>query len=818
MGDRAKEGISINTGLLALGNVISALGDESRKVSHIPYRDSRLTRLLQDSLGGNSQTVMLACVSPADINYTETLNTLKYANRARNIRNRATVNQEMGEADRLKAQITRLKEELRGSEDFLRAVNDEMDALKREVVSLNGHMANMASELAQVKCERDMLRAQGSKNATTNRSDTNDDDDGHNLLVEYAQTIEKLRLELQQQQQQQQKMQEQHQQMQQQQMQRVIPLPTPAQTPVDEDDSATLVGSSTSREQPRKDDITNTPMTRKKRHSYRFGSKRCSLRSRRRLSTNVPPKSPRVERRGSGSAVERLLQQTRTVITAERAFLKACDQEDSVLNFADSFPGNDHVIPIRTRRNSNNLHHQQQQRRASTMTADLIQKFRASIDAKQQLLEALERTETQRAEAAASAGDLAVKKNAAATQYKRDLADQRAQYESRIKKQAQELQAFKRKHSQAVSAAETARNKSNQIIMNLKTKLEKTSQERKKLLKRHKQEADKARERGALYEKEIQKLKRNETKANTMRGRLERDVAMHKANAKRAAEQHTQAAAQLKQVASLLRKVLQHNPSAAPMLAKAIACASVAGGAPATSTAMRRRSSSNGGKPLAPVHQRVAHKHQLLRRAIALHAQKYGHDDLLTDLKKQRERLASEQKELLAERAIVLEDERSRLGPDATLDASVPQYMDDRIDTITARLDYLLHQIAFLETHKSEDTWVDENPTFLPLQPGEDALVAYEIARSLLRSLDPEEAKLTSEILLEDIIQLKRQNATHSARERHMEATLHKLQDHLVLMRRQGLLWLDTDHGLDHLFSRAMQGPVHIHQGLALPA
>lgn len=51
-GDRAKEGISINCGLLALGNVISALGDKSKKVSHVPYRDSKLTRLLQDSLGG----------------------------------------------------------------------------------------------------------------------------------------------------------------------------------------------------------------------------------------------------------------------------------------------------------------------------------------------------------------------------------------------------------------------------------------------------------------------------------------------------------------------------------------------------------------------------------------------------------------------------------------------------------------------------------------------------------------------------------------------------------------------------------------------
>ena len=93
-GDRAKEGISINQGLLALGNVISALGDASQKRKHVPYRDSKITRLLQDSLGGNSRTIMIACISPSDSDFMETLNTLKYANRARNIQNKITQNQD----------------------------------------------------------------------------------------------------------------------------------------------------------------------------------------------------------------------------------------------------------------------------------------------------------------------------------------------------------------------------------------------------------------------------------------------------------------------------------------------------------------------------------------------------------------------------------------------------------------------------------------------------------------------------------------------------------------------------------------------------
>jgi Kinesin motor domain len=95
-GERAREGIKINEGLLALGNVINALADEERlekeKKIHVPYRQSKLTRLLQDALGGNSQTLFLACVSPSDTNASETLSTLNYANRARNIRNAPTKN------------------------------------------------------------------------------------------------------------------------------------------------------------------------------------------------------------------------------------------------------------------------------------------------------------------------------------------------------------------------------------------------------------------------------------------------------------------------------------------------------------------------------------------------------------------------------------------------------------------------------------------------------------------------------------------------------------------------------------------------------
>ena len=76
--------------------MISALVDGKSK--HIPYRSSKLTRLLQDSLGGNTKTVMLAALSPADYNFDETLSTLRYASRAKNIQNKPTVNEDPKDA------------------------------------------------------------------------------------------------------------------------------------------------------------------------------------------------------------------------------------------------------------------------------------------------------------------------------------------------------------------------------------------------------------------------------------------------------------------------------------------------------------------------------------------------------------------------------------------------------------------------------------------------------------------------------------------------------------------------------------------------
>jgi len=124
-GIRLKEATKINLSLSTLGNVISALVDG--KSTHIPYRNSKLTRLLQDSLGGNSKTVMVANLGPADYNYDESMSTLRYATRAKSIKNHAIVNEDPKDAllRRYEKEIADLRKQLENGEYDLEGGSDD---------------------------------------------------------------------------------------------------------------------------------------------------------------------------------------------------------------------------------------------------------------------------------------------------------------------------------------------------------------------------------------------------------------------------------------------------------------------------------------------------------------------------------------------------------------------------------------------------------------------------------------------------------------------------------------------------------------------
>lgn len=127
-GLRLREGAKINRSLLALANCINALGDKKKKGTFVPYRDSKLTRLLKDSLGGNSKTLMIVNVSPAQSQFDETLNTLKYANRAKNIKTKPIENKKLVEfhISEYKNIISDLMAEIQGLKDKCQAKGMEI--------------------------------------------------------------------------------------------------------------------------------------------------------------------------------------------------------------------------------------------------------------------------------------------------------------------------------------------------------------------------------------------------------------------------------------------------------------------------------------------------------------------------------------------------------------------------------------------------------------------------------------------------------------------------------------------------------------------
>ncbi|CAN8104455.1 unnamed protein product [Discula destructiva] len=173
-GARAKEGISINAGLAALGKVISQLSSRNSG-AHVSYRDSKLTRLLQDSLGGNAITYMIACVTSPEFHLSETLNTVQYAQRARAIQSKPRI-QSVEEGDkqalieRLKAEVAFLRDQVRNAGADRKPPGDKSERSNVREVELQDQLLNSQesySTLSQrhAKLIAEMARARDAENA-----------------------------------------------------------------------------------------------------------------------------------------------------------------------------------------------------------------------------------------------------------------------------------------------------------------------------------------------------------------------------------------------------------------------------------------------------------------------------------------------------------------------------------------------------------------------------------------------------------------------------------------------------------------------------
>ncbi|XP_065123900.1 kinesin-like protein KIF18A [Paramisgurnus dabryanus] len=180
-GARLREGANINRSLLALGNVINTLANPKCKKTHIPYRDSKLTRLLKDSLGGNCRTVMIANVSPSSFSYEDTHNTLKYANRAKEIKstlksNVMSLDSHIGQyaviCEKQKAEIIMLKQKLREYEERkveVPALNTIPIQRRAEFEKMSESMRSVFAARLQVRKEQLVIEKQLNESRLTMR-------------------------------------------------------------------------------------------------------------------------------------------------------------------------------------------------------------------------------------------------------------------------------------------------------------------------------------------------------------------------------------------------------------------------------------------------------------------------------------------------------------------------------------------------------------------------------------------------------------------------------------------------------------------------
>ena len=179
-GERAKEGISINAGLTSLGKVISQLSSRHPS-AHVSYRDSKLTRLLQDSLGGNAITYMIACVTPAEFYLSETLNTVQYAERAKAIQSKPRIQQVSDDSDkqavidRLRAEVSFLRDQIRNSENGDRrgtAPQERSERQNEREIELQNHLLDFQENYTALSQRHAKLISDITKARDTESSET----------------------------------------------------------------------------------------------------------------------------------------------------------------------------------------------------------------------------------------------------------------------------------------------------------------------------------------------------------------------------------------------------------------------------------------------------------------------------------------------------------------------------------------------------------------------------------------------------------------------------------------------------------------------
>ncbi|ORX49840.1 hypothetical protein DM01DRAFT_1272729, partial [Hesseltinella vesiculosa] len=742
-GDRAREGIAINSGLLALGNVISALGDESRKASHVPYRDSKLTRLLQDSLGGNSQTLMMACVSPAEANFAETLSTLKYANRAKNIRNKVSINQEFAgssmQANQLRAQLSRLRMELQS----LKASQTNTLPLQQEILRLRQRLSLFSDQLYQAHAQRDTLLMERD---LANQMDApklweqlnwlmNHDDDNDNSplrILDYQHTIQQLRDELADT------------------KDRLAFMETAAQTslsnsasalilpgfqPLHPHNSSTTSSIRSNKPLPRR--LASTAANKKKRVRFNPSSSvrttssvtaTATLRSSAPVTQSVstlPPIQPSALSTNDYHDIHQWLKDTVTPMDSKssnvsdlrnqvrHSISKARSEIERGLQVLQDIKPEQETADNYDLLNDDELFKQLQSEESNLYLGDLDDSSSSSsILHGQSFVTSCEHRRTFSNDTTVSA-----QTNLSALDQHPQWSRMIQQIQSDIQVKEELVSQLERSEAEYLNLRKQYEDKLSTLcheILQLKQKCDAASQQQsqgmqrrpsqdrdvramRRMIKRMRDEANRVREQTMNHERELQQMRRKHSRHIEAKRQLEREARQLHRQLQKRTDDNTMARQQLKQVTSLVRKavsnggVLDERLLARSDTVLRLGPIRSSSTAPARSALPHQRRHPQRhpktGDPTLPLAMRITKKKQLLDQALIHHL--HGKQVLmeLQALVAKRDSLVREKVDLIAQKEEYQQQQDH--ASTVALDAAVQQCMDERLDTLVAEINYL---------------------------------------------------------------------------------------------------------------------------------
>ncbi|CAO3704025.1 unnamed protein product [Rhizopus stolonifer] len=818
-GDRAREGISINAGLLALGNVISALGDESRRSAHVPYRDSKLTRLLQDSLGGNSQTLMMACVSPSDTNFAETLSTLKYANRARNIKNKVAINQEFVgssvQVNQLRSQLARLTLELQA----LKAKTPTVGLLgNEELERLKSRLRSMSDDLCRVTTERDTLLME--------RDLAGCDFESSPLIGQYQKTITSLRQEL---------------------------SDTQERLAFSESVRAPLVHAMSTLDPQTSHNSTTT----KKRANH--AKKRRTVHGSTTTTTakNISFKSAKRHKLPSTvqeeNDIETWLKTTLgSIQTSESSGLRvdakesisiAKSQIDKALKVLDDFKNKekeeqngytcellaDDELFIRLQSDENlfadmedaiseqsSAYRSRMFSSETLMTEDtdfseinpqfnrMLDQIQSDIQVNESLVNQLEKTELEYLE---------MRKQFEAKIYSlrdqilhlrqentpQSMHDIKQAYESKMKTLINQLSDLKRKYSQTTSNIQSSRNQNESMLRALRVNVETLKVEKKRMIKRMKEEAERVKEKLHHHEREIQQLKRKQQKDTETKRKLEKEAKQLQQVVQKKTDESLVTAEKMKSLAQILKKAVREGGVLDDkLLANSSSLLDL--GAP-------RRTRRKGQQ--LPLQVRATQKKALLDQALSqfIHS-KQGAEEL-RQLMSKRNDLAQKKEEYISEREHLLQEEDKDM---ISIDRAFRQIIDENIEMVEAEISYINARIHAMNSDIFDENFMDDSSrpsekrvTFAKSQEESDwqdvdsleekftlnfgatPEQCIETLSGILRSMEADELASVMESALDDIVTLRMEEAQNKMSLQQYERTTEDLRRTLIVMKKTAL-------------------------------